>query len=343
MSISKIVKNAVNIILNSDGQKGITCKAEYEKLSGLLAGTIGKDNREFIEGFMLEWEDREAHRNKTEEAKTDVPNVKTEETQPVENKPVAPHETKPVDKERHAESQPVKREQPVNKKPNVVNNHNHNVTNDNDFTQRGKINIGPGARVTIITPGNSNNQNVGKLGDKPEDIENNKPVKQGLTSQEKNAAQANGRAVADYLIGMTTDAEQGLTKNIIQNEVNERNIMEFIRGYSENDDWGNKLFEQLESEWGFEEAQKLMKKLADDLSKFCRNNKQSGVADKIDVILDEYGFDRKDARVRQEGWRRVRQPPSPRKERQAAVRPRIPNAPYRARLQFLHRSFRRRA
>ena len=56
--VSQKVQEAVKKILNSDGIRGISNDSEHTQLAGLLAVTKSKKDSEFIQGFMLEWEDR---------------------------------------------------------------------------------------------------------------------------------------------------------------------------------------------------------------------------------------------------------------------------------------------
>ena len=100
----------------------------------------------------------------------------------------------------------------------------------------------------------------------PNNIPNAEPVevkskKGGLTLEQVKEARDDGKVVAEFLGGHTNRVEQELVKEIILEKVNSENIIEFLRGYMQNKSFTtDRLFEQLESEWGFEEAQNLMKK-----------------------------------------------------------------------------------
>lgn len=121
--------------------------------------------------------------------------------------------------------------------------------------------------------------------DKPE-----APKEEGLTPQECNEARHYGSNVADYLVGYTDNSEQGLTKEIITQHVNSKNVLGFLAGYENNRGLGNHFFEQLGSEYGFEEKQNLLKNVAIKLSQYLKANGQPDLAREIDVALADNGF-----------------------------------------------------
>lgn len=123
-----------------------------------------------------------------------------------------------------------------------------------------------------------------------------KPKKGGLTLEQVKEARNNGKLVAELLGGYTNKLEQEKVKEIILEKVNPENILEFLKSYVQNKGFTtNRLFEQLESEWGFEEAQNIMKKLAEDLKAYCEKHHDKYRASEIALILMENGFSREDA------------------------------------------------
>lgn len=117
-----------------------------------------------------------------------------------------------------------------------------------------------------------------------------------LTPAKIKAARQDGEDVADMLVGYTDDSEERLVTDIINEKVNSENVMEFITGYTENKGWGDKFFEQLQKEYGFDEAKNLMKKVATHLSEYYKNNGELRKAREISVILEENGFSNEDAK-----------------------------------------------
>ena len=123
-----------------------------------------------------------------------------------------------------------------------------------------------------------------------------KSKKGGLTLEQVKEARDDGKVVAEFLGGHTNRLEQEKVKEIILEKVNSENIIEFLRGYMQNKSFTtDRLFEQLESEWGFEEAQNLMKKLAGDLQAYCEKHNHKYSANEIKLILMENGFSKEDA------------------------------------------------
>ena len=110
-----------------------------------------------------------------------------------------------------------------------------------------------------------------------------------LTATEKQNAQNFGKTVSKALIGWTTDNDAVTVISIIQNNVNSRNVLEFLRGYESKykGSGGNHFFEQMLSEYGHDEmiqssftvAQRLSQKLAAEGNKDNAKQIQSLVGD----------------------------------------------------------------
>ncbi len=127
----------------------------------------------------------------------------------------------------------------------------------------------------------------------PEEEENVTPQPEPLTQEEIADAQESGSQIAGYLTNMwTTGGDQNHVKNIIQGRVNERNVLEVLRGYEEDKRFsGDSFFEQLVSEWGFDEKKDLIINVAQKLKTFFEANNMNDLADKIE-IKDAKNIDR---------------------------------------------------
>lgn len=143
-------------------------------------------------------------------------------------------------------------------------------------------------------------------------------TKKSLTPEEISAARHNGEGVADRLFGYTSNTEQRTVQDIIENEINSGNVIEFLRGYEEKLKEEKELnlvdlmpagivsayttknkdsfFEQMRTEWDFPEKQDLMHKVAQDLQKYLADKygTDSKVAKEVAVILLEQVFDQKE-------------------------------------------------
>lgn len=106
-----------------------------------------------------------------------------------------------------------------------------------------------------------------------------------LTKEEIADAQESGSQIAGYLTNMwTTGGDQKHVKNIIETRVNERNVLEVLRGYEEGKRFsGDSFFEQLCSEWGFDEKKDLIVNVAKKLKTFLETNNMKELADKIEI------------------------------------------------------------
>lgn len=120
---------------------------------------------------------------------------------------------------------------------------------------------------------------------KEEKEENVTPEPTPLTEEEIADAQESGSQIAGYLTNMwTTDGDQKHVKNIIQGRVNDRNVLEVLRGYEEGKRFtGDSFFEQLVSEWSFDEKKDLIVDVAQKLKAFLEANNMKELADKIEI------------------------------------------------------------
>lgn len=110
------------------------------------------------------------------------------------------------------------------------------------------------------------------------------------TPAERNKARGLGDDVSDYLVGYTTDAEQGHVKKIITENINSRNVADFLSGYEEHRGLGDHFFEQMRTESDFKDAQNLMRNIAQKLSANLKAHGQTGWAREVDIILQNQQF-----------------------------------------------------
>lgn len=194
-------------------------------------------------------------------------------------------------------------------KPSTTN------SNQNSVNGNGNISIGGGNNNTItinmgVQPNQNSSSNVNNnqgsntdttakmTGNKSSAPANNSEIKPVASSannetqkaEEAQQARVNGRTVADLLVGYTTDADQACIAATIRKDVNERNVLEFLKGYSNNKGMGDNFFKQLDSEYGFDDAQNLMHKVATYLQRYFKNNGNDELAQKVLIILQESVF-----------------------------------------------------
>ncbi len=145
---------------------------------------------------------------------------------------------------------------------------------------------------------------------KPDPVQPTKPVQpkpvqptkpEPLTDAEAKRARSYGAEVSDYLVGYTTDSEEGLIKNIVTNskKLNSRNVIEFLKGYENSRGMGDHFFEQCVTEMGFGNddwnEQDLMTNVA---KKFLKHIEGMSAADakEIRIILQDGHFTKAEAR-----------------------------------------------
>lgn len=192
----------------------------------------------------------------------------------------------------------------------------------------GNINIESGAKVNIniynghpnvavpgtgVTPGSGEDPTAPiddtKGADKP-------------TVEEAKKARDNGEKVADALLGHTSNTEQMTVQNIVNEEVNSGNVIDFLRGYENGlqNDKGMRVgpaaggvvpgiidlarprdhfFEQVRTENNFPEQQDLMRKVAGNLQGYLANKYgvDSDVAREVAIILCHEVLDKEQAKA----------------------------------------------
>lgn len=123
------------------------------------------------------------------------------------------------------------------------------------------------------------------------------PEKPAITPEERAKARGLGDDVSDYLVGYTSDSEAGHVRRIVENEITDENVADFLKGYEDNKALGDSFFEQLESEWGFRGKQEIMRDVARKLSANLRANGQGAMADEVDKILQNNPLSEDDAKA----------------------------------------------
>lgn len=132
-----------------------------------------------------------------------------------------------------------------------------------------------------------------------------------ISVEEVKEARDNGETVADALLGHTSNTEQRTVQDIVNEEVNSGNVLEFLRGYENGLAEDRKkaitnpahlrpadhFFEQMRTENNFPEKQDLMRKVAEDLQGYLANKYgvDSDVAREVAIILLEQTFEKEQA------------------------------------------------
>ena len=250
----------------------------------------------------------------------DIPNKKPNKDKG-ETKPPVFGPTKPTPKNSGKETPvvpvPVPVPVPVAPAPHVVDNDRvddkdhfddkDGVDNKGAFQQGGvgNVNVGPGGTVIInggapvgFNPPNNGHGEPIPPSDKSDGAENTKS--NGLSPEEIKEARDDGKVVGDALLGHTSNTEQRAVQDIVDEEVNSGNVLEFLRGYEKElkqyNLWvgavatkGDHFFEQMRTENNFPEQQDLMRKVAEDLQGYLANKYgvDSDIAKEVAVILLE--------------------------------------------------------
>ena len=142
----------------------------------------------------------------------------------------------------------------------------------------------------------------------PEPVEQETaPPKPALTPEQKEDAQRMGKYTARYLAGYTTDTEQeAILRNI--NEVNNNNVTEFLSSYEAHraDEMvkAEPFFSQVLHEWGFDEKQDIMKRVALRLATNIAESGNAKDAETIKNILKKEEISEQDARILDEIYQR---------------------------------------
>ena len=134
----------------------------------------------------------------------------------------------------------------------------------------------------------------------PEPTTPPKPKNKPLTPEQKKAAETMGKYTARYLAGYTTDTEQEAIVNNI-NKVNNSNVTEFLRSYEahRNDEIvkADAFFTQVFTEYGFDEKQDIMKRVALRLAANLAEGGNTVDANTIKGILKHKEISAADARM----------------------------------------------
>ena len=176
----------------------------------------------------------------------------------------------------------------------------HEIMKDNNlhFEKDGVlVIIHPGDKLKLRVPGQEADPAVEEPPAAEEPPVNQTPPKKEkmsaagrITYEEANNARILGDNVSDYLVGYTSDAEQGHVRRIIQEDVTVENVADFLAGYERHRGLGNHFFKQLGSEYGFKDKQNLMRNVAEKLGEHLQFNGQIGWAREVGVILENQQF-----------------------------------------------------
>ena len=282
-NVSEKVFNAVERIKQMAGDvKKIDNNAEYDALAKLLSGTTGDGNREYIQGLMVEYENNFPSTEKYKEQKA----------QEAMMKGLSKQGKKTID-------------DCLKKFDNTKNLWRGRPTYADTDTSEEAI-----ALKTLYLKKNSGlsaderkylAQEMEKRGISKEPTEVNR-VK--LSNKEQIRIGKFANEVRDALEGYTTEKEQKRIADIIMNEINADNVMEFLAEYNYNAvGKSHGFFDQLISELNFPEKGKLANKLSKDLQAHMKkyDNKYSHYAKVLNaaevnkynvidsVVIDSFG------------------------------------------------------
>jgi hypothetical protein len=104
-----------------------------------------------------------------------------------------------------------------------------------------------------------------------------------LSETEIEDAQATGKSLADNLTNWyTTKDDQKSIKTMIEQRVNDRNVLEVLKSYEDKKRFtGDSFFEQMRTEWDFDEKHALIKNVAEKLQAYLTANGQTEWAKQI--------------------------------------------------------------
>ena len=118
-----------------------------------------------------------------------------------------------------------------------------------------------------------------------------------LTDKETAEARSYGAQINDLLTNVFTERDEQITvSNIIRNNINSDNVLEFLRGY-EMKESGDQFFEQMMREWDFEEKEGLIRDVAEKLMKNLEANGWTDDANDIATILAKGYLTKEDAKA----------------------------------------------
>jgi len=163
--------------------------------------------------------------------------------------------------------------------------------------QNGDVNLiaNDGATV-IIDIGAKEAQKAGKLGNEDEGSTKETKEPRELTAKERAEARSYGAQINDLLTSFTERDEQITVSNIIRNNINADNVLEFLRGY-EMKQSGDPFFEQMMREWDFEEKEGLIRDVAQKLMENLKAAGWTDDANDIETILAKGYLTKDDAKA----------------------------------------------
>ena len=272
IKVSQETAKLVDQIKSLDGDKRkIDSRREYDMLKNALAGICDDNDRSYIKDELGRYSDPGTEPKPAKKAKPKTNRTwPPKKTQPKESQP-----QKEIPQEPGANNQPVPTEVRNTQRNNNVNGNNNTTINGNNNTI--VVNNGVGVENTNASGSSS------------------KAKSRPLTPGETKQARENGEIAADLLVGYTTDSEQLQVKSLLA-KVDKRNVMEFLRGYTENKGLGDDFFTQMRTENGFKANQNLMHNVARHLQAYLADKygADDKVAKEVAVILLESEFTSKE-------------------------------------------------
>lgn len=272
IKVSQETAKLVDQIKSLDGnKKKIDSRREYDMLKNALAGICDENDRSYIKDELGKYSEPGTNPEPATKAKP-----KTKRSWPPKKaQPKKSQPQKEIPQEQGANKQPVPAEVRNTQRNNYVSGNNNATINGNNNTI--VVNNGVGVENTNASGGSS------------------KAKSRPLTPGETKQARENGETTADLLVGYTTDSEQLQVKALLA-KVNKRNVMEFLRGYTENKGLGDDFFTQMRTENGFKANQNLMHGMARHLQAYLADKygADAKVAKEVAVILLESEFTSKE-------------------------------------------------
>lgn len=287
IKVSDSTRKLVDQIKGLDGdKKKIDSRREYDMLKNALAGICDKNDRSYIENELWNYSEPPMPQEPKEtpippkKKSKPVPPKKSEKPGKLPDEPTKPKPTDPL-----PDNKPQPKVIPV---PEPTPASVRNTQRNNDIDGNNNITINGNGNSIVINKGDGV-ENSGASGSSS--TSSSRP----LTPAETKKARENGEAAADLLVGYTTDGEQLQVKALLA-EVDKRNVIEFLRGYTDNKGMGDNFFTQMRTENGFKAKQNLMHIMAQHLQGYLidKYGAESKVAKEVAVILLESEFTSKE-------------------------------------------------
>lgn len=232
----KIMTEIADIKAMSGKTKKIDTQAEYEALGKLLANETGKGNKDYIRGLMVEYEN----------AYPTLDEIEAQKAQEEMMLGVSESIKKQVEKsiktfKSSIGGSPAK---------TLAKFELNKLYNSGDLSAD-EIKYMEQVMEEYFVP-----------------LEEHVVKRPNLSDAEIETAETNARIVREALQGYTTKDEQKNVSDIINNNINSKNVMQFLYTYSKSTD-GEGFFEQLYTEYNFPDKAQLLQKMTDYLAEYA--------------------------------------------------------------------------